>query len=70
MAFILTNFSSLTIQTGDKKLSFYIIAALINLLLVRYYYRNDLSDSARGVVLITFIGTMVAVFLGNMNIGG
>ncbi len=69
-AFLLTYFNISIIETGDKNLSFYVIAALVNLLLVRYYYRNELSNSARGVILITFIATMAAMLLGDFSLRG
>lgn len=69
IAFIMSRFNLIGIDIGDKSLSFYVIAALINLLLMRYYYRNEMGASARGIILITFIGAMAVLFFGDAKIG-
>lgn len=62
IAFIMSRFNLTGIDIGSKNLSFYVIAALVNLLLMRYYYRNEMGNSARGIILITFIATMAVLF--------
>ncbi len=62
IALILGEFNLTGIDIGSKNLSFYVIAALINLLLMRYYYRNEMGNSARGIILITFVGAMAVLF--------
>lgn len=69
IAFVMSRFNLTGIDVGDKSLSFYVIAALINLLLMRYYYRNEMGNSARGIILITFIGAMAVLFFGDAKIG-
>ncbi|WP_257669356.1 hypothetical protein [Parapedobacter tibetensis] len=61
-AHLLTLFTSWNMVIGNKSLSLYVIAALINLLLMRFFYRNALEQSARGVILITFVAAMVLLF--------
>jgi hypothetical protein len=67
LAFLISHFNLTGIELGEKKLSFYILAALINLLLVRYYYRNEWSNTARGIILITFAGAVSLVFLQDLS---
>lgn len=62
IAFIMSRFNLTGIDIGSKNLSFYVIAALVNLLLMRYYYRNEMGNSARGIILITFMATMAVLF--------
>lgn len=62
IAFIMSRFNLTGIDIGNKNLSFYVIAALVNLLLMRYYYRNEMGNSARGIILITFIAAMAVLF--------
>lgn len=61
-AHILTKFTSLPFFIGSKPLGLYVIAALINLLLVRYFYRNGREPMARGVILITFVLVLLLIF--------
>lgn len=69
IAVIMSRFDITGIDLGSKYLSFYVIAALINLLLMRYYYRNGMSNSARGIILITFLGAMAFLFYRGGNLG-
>ena len=68
IAFIMSRFNLTVIDVGDKSLSFYVVAALINLLLMRYYYRNEMGNSARGIILITFMGAMAVLFFSEGKI--
>ena len=43
-------------------MSFYVVAALINLLLLRYYYKSEMGNTASGIILITFIGAIGVLF--------
>lgn len=69
IAFIMDQFNLTGIDIGDKNLSFYVIAALLNLILMRYYYRNEMGNTARGIILITFIGAMAVLFFRKAALG-
>lgn len=69
IAFVMSRFNITGIDVGSKYLSFYVIAALINLLLMRYYYRNEMGNSARGIILITFLGAMAFLFYREGKLG-
>lgn len=68
IAHLLTLFTSWNMAIGNKSLSLYVIAALINLLFVRFFYRNVLEKSARGVILITFLAAIVLIFTKNLSV--
>jgi hypothetical protein len=68
IAFVMSQFDLTGIDIGNKNLSFYVIAALLNLILMRYYYRNEMENSARGIILITFICAMAVLFFREGNL--
>ena len=68
VAHLLTLFTSWNMAIGNKSLSLYVIAALINLLFVRFFYRNALEKSARGVILITFVAAILLIFMQNLSV--
>lgn len=68
LAFVLTRWTDWAMLIGNKPLSLYVIAALFNLLLVRYYYRQGKENAARGVVLMTFIGVLLLIFVQGVRI--
>ncbi len=41
----------------------YVLAALVNLLLLRFYYRNGREQSARGVILVTFAAMLSLLWI-------
>jgi hypothetical protein len=61
-AFILTEFTQTIQWIGGKSLSWYVVAAVINLLFVRYAAKNHLDQQMRGLIFITFLGTIVLLF--------
>lgn len=68
VAHVLTELTTWNLAIGNKELSLYVIAALANLLLVRYYYRNQLENTARGIILITFAAAIVLIFTKNISV--
>ncbi|PPL01890.1 hypothetical protein [Parapedobacter indicus] len=67
-AHILTTFTTLSVPFGSKQLGLYVIAALINLFVVRYFYRKGLEKAARGVILITFVLAMLLIFTTKLSL--
>jgi len=61
-AHMLTKSGSLDTLVGSKPLSLYVVAALINLVLIRYGYRNAYEKSAQGIILVTFAATLILLF--------
>jgi len=68
IAHALTNYTSLPISTSTKPLALYVIAALINLILVRYFYRKGHEAAARGVILTTFALAMIFIFTTKLSL--
>jgi len=66
VAYLLKSFTALGTMTHP--LTLYVIAALINLLLIRFFYRNALDRSAMGIVLITFIALLVLILIGKLSL--
>jgi len=66
-AHVLTRFTALSVPFGSKQLGLYVIAALINLLVVRYFYRKGSEHAARGVILITFVLAMLLIFTTKLS---
>ncbi|GGH01168.1 hypothetical protein GCM10007415_41540 [Parapedobacter pyrenivorans] len=53
---------------GIQPLSLYVIAALINLLFIRFFYRSMLEQPARGVILITFVASLLLIFTEKLSL--
>lgn len=68
IAYVLTNFTPLSISFGLKPLGLYVIAALINLLVIRYLYQRGLEQAARGVILSTFVLAMLLIFTSKLSL--
>jgi len=56
-AYLLTCSPANTLING-KPLGFYAVAALINLLLVRHFFRSDGEQTAKGIILATFVAVL------------
>lgn len=65
-AHLLISFTSLSV--GNQPLSLYVIAALINLLLLRFFYRRSLEQSARGVIFITFVASLLLIYTEKLTL--
>jgi len=66
-AYLLTRFTTLSSLIESKPLALYVIAALINLVWVRYFYRKGLEQTARGLILITFALGMLLAFTTKLS---
>lgn len=69
IAFIMTQFNLTGIDIGNKSLSFYAFGAILNLIMMRYYYRKELGNTAGGIILITFICAILVFFLHETTLG-
>lgn len=67
IAFLLTRWTDWAILL-NKPNSLYVLAGVVNLLLLRWYYRNDGENSARGVIMVTFIGVLVLIFTRTVSV--
>jgi len=44
-------------------LGLYVIAAAANLVLIRFFYRQELDQSARGTLMITFVALILLIVI-------
>ena len=68
LAYLLTTYTTRMFAT--KPFLLYIVAGAINLVLIRLFYRKttSLEKSAKGVMLVTFLGMLVFLYFHKMNI--
>jgi len=62
IAFLFAEYTSLGVRFSDKPLALYAIAGVVNLLLIRYYYKLQASRTAGGFMFVTFVGVLLLLF--------
>lgn len=71
LAYLLTTYTTMSDKMfATKPFLLYIVAGAINLVLIRLFYRKttSLEKSAKGVMLVTFLGMLVFLYFHKMNI--
>lgn len=68
LAYALTVYTDWLHFLRAKPISFYVLAAVINLTLLRYAYRRELENTGRGIILVTFLATLLLIFTQNLRI--
>lgn len=68
VAYALTNWTDWVQFFVNKPAAFYVLAGLINLLLMRWFYRNDGENAGRGVILATFVGVLLLILTRNISV--
>lgn len=69
LAYIISNYTSLqTFFFADKPIAIYVIAALINLIIVRFTYRGGKESFAKGMIFVTFVAMLVLVVTTKLKI--
>ncbi len=68
IAHLLSTFTDWAALFGGKEIGIYVVAALVNLLVVRYYYRNGMENTARGIILVTFVATIALILVKNLSV--
>lgn len=62
LAYWATNFTNLqTSFFAQKPIALYVIAAVINLIAVRFIYRSGRESTAKGIIIATFLAMVVMV---------
>lgn len=62
IAHVLTTYTEIIAQLMPQKpLGLYVLALTGNMIAVWYCYRNDRQQLGKGIVLITFLGMLLAV---------
>ena len=62
IAYLFTEHTALGTRFQEKPLLLYAVAAAVNLLLVRYFYKQQASKTAGSIIGITFIGLLLLLF--------
>lgn len=63
LAFWLTQYTSLGASINAKPLTFYVLAALVNLMAMRFLYRSGNDATAKGILFSTFFGVILLIFM-------
>ncbi len=49
-------------------LSLYVAAAVVNLVLIRLFYRRALEQRARGLLMMTFVAVLLLIFVEKLSL--
>ncbi len=62
LAYVLTTFTELQRTLfSQKPIALYVMAAVVNLVAVRFIYRSGRENTAKGIVLVTFLAMVLMV---------
>ncbi|MCA5005372.1 hypothetical protein [Sphingobacterium bovistauri] len=69
IAYLVTVYTSFQ-QTyfAEKPIAFYVIAAVVNLIIVRFSFRAGNQYLAKGIVLITFLSMLLFIVLTKFKV--
>jgi hypothetical protein len=67
IAFFLVEIMGFNMEILGKKHLLYIASVVINLLLLRYFFRNDCTKTASGIIFSTFISALLFVILNRIS---
>lgn len=59
IAYLLSEHSPLGNHFADKPLTLYAVAGVVNLLILRYFYKQELTRTGGGIVALTFFGLVL-----------
>jgi hypothetical protein len=62
LVFIFAELLKKDLRVFGKENVFYLLAVAVNLFMIRYYFKSDRDDTARGVVLTTFISAFALFY--------
>ena len=70
LAYLMMTYTSLQQQFfAEKPIALYVLAALINLIIMRFAYRGGKESLAKGIVLVTFVAMLVLIFVTKLKVG-
>lgn len=68
LAYILTIYTSIQHNLFEEKpIAVYVIAAMINLIIVRISFRSGKESFAKGIVLITFVAMLLLITISRFK---
>lgn len=69
LAYVLSNFTKIQGDFfTDKPIALYVMAAFINLVIVRFTYRSGKESFAKGMIFITFVAMLVLVIVTRLKV--
>lgn len=69
LAYVLSDHTDIQISYFvDKPIAIYVIAALINLIVVRFTYRAGKESFAKGMVFITFVAMLILIIATKLKV--
>lgn len=69
IAFILAHYTMLTTYfLPEKPLAIYVVVGLINIFGARFIYRSGMENTAKGIMLSTFLAMIVMIILMRVKV--
>ena len=68
LAFLCTEYTDWRVFLGGKALVFYVLAAAVNLFLLRLLYKKGQDKTGNGIIMITFVAVLILIFTNNIQI--
>lgn len=68
IAFLFTEYHLVEVLTQEKPLAAYLMAAVVNLLLLRYLFKNGNDKTGKGVLLVTFACMLLLLYLKGFKV--
>lgn len=68
LAFAVNKWTDWGMLFSNKPAAFYVLAGLINLFVMRWYFRHDGENTGRGLIMITFIGALILIFTKTITV--
>lgn len=69
LAYILTLYTPVQSSFfADKPIALYVIAAMVNLIIVRFSFRAGKESFAKGIVLITFVAMLLLLVVSRFKV--
>lgn len=69
IAYFLTTYTNLhEALFSDKPIAFYVISAVVNLIIARFAFKRGKDSLAKGIFLITFLAMLVLIFATKLKV--
>lgn len=70
ISYLLTTYTSMQQSLfAQKPIAMYVIAAVINLVIIRFSFKSGRDTFGKGVVLATFIAMLALIFMTKLSVG-
>lgn len=68
IAFLFMEYHLVEALTHRKPLTVYLLAATVNLILLRYLYKNGNDKTGKGLMLVTFVAMLLLLYLKGFKV--